>query len=616
MMKTWLGIRATRIIDALSMTFTVWFAIMLTNHGNYNKLDGEGAIIYAAITVLCSVIYFNVFRLYKQVWRYANTKHAVLLAVAITLSHLTSFAIAVWIHPHISWQTALLAYETSLLIMGGIRLLQRMHDRPAIVAFSTDKSAALIYGAGDCGSMVAKKMLLNPKSEIVPVGFIDDNPAMRGYRVAGLNVFGGHESIQKTIDQYHIRSIVIAMPSLSRKKLAEIINACKCMNVAIYTIPSMDELAQGKLSVSNIRHVDVEDLLGRDPVRLQLEERDNYIAGKNVLITGAGGSIGSELCRQIATHRPRSVLLLGHGENSIYTIQNELSRLLPTGVIIPLIADVQNKARLLQLFSQYRPEVIFHAAAHKHVPLMEDNPYEAIQNNVFGTRNVVECAEQFGCERFVLISSDKAVEPTSVMGATKRIAEMIIQQMSTKSRTNYSAVRFGNVLESRGSVIPRFKEQIRAGGPVTVTHQDMTRYFMTIPEAVALVIQAGAFARGGELFLLDMGKPVRILDLAQDLIRLSGFEPYKDIDIVFTGIRPGEKLYEQLSTEEEGLKQTAHHRIFSGRPQAMGMAYMEHLYQELLQVRADQHDEIKQLLYSATKGSAMLIQDEGVSMAR
>ncbi|WP_311198838.1 polysaccharide biosynthesis protein [Paenibacillus hexagrammi] len=391
----------------------------------------------------------------------------------------------------------------------------------------------------------------------------------------GLPVLGDRNEIIRVVNQYQIDEIIIAMPSVPKKEISSIIDICKHTKAKLKIIPKLHDLIEGKVTINAIRNVEVEDLLGREPVKIDLVGIADYVEDKVVLITGAGGSIGSELCRQVAPFNPSKLVILGHGENSIYLIEKELNRMFPDLHIEPVIADVQDKARMEEIFRIYQPKVIFHAAAHKHVPLMERNPAEAIKNNVFGTKNVAECAHQFHAERFVLVSTDKAVNPTSIMGATKRIAELVIQSLDRFSETKFVAVRFGNVLGSRGSVIPHFKEQIARGGPVTVTHPEMIRYFMTIPEAVQLVIQAGAFAAGGEIFILDMGAPVKIVDLATDLIRLSGFEPGVDIDIEFSGIRPGEKLYEELLLNEEIIENTRHNRIFVGSPLKISQSELE-----------------------------------------
>jgi FlaA1/EpsC-like NDP-sugar epimerase len=386
------------------------------------------------------------------------------------------------------------------------------------------------------------------------------------------------------------------MPSAKRVQITEIINICKLTGAKVKIIPSINDFIRGRVAVKSLRNVEVEDLLGREPVMTDLEGIANYVSDKVVLVTGAGGSIGSELCRQISSFNPSSLLLLGHGENSIYTIEMELRTKFPDVHLETVIADIQDRGRMDDVFRKFRPQVVFHAAAHKHVPLMERNPSEAVKNNVFGTRNVADCADKYKAERFVMISSDKAVNPSSIMGATKRIAEMYIQSINTISETQFVAVRFGNVLGSRGSVIPRFKDQIAAGGPVTVTHPDMVRYFMTIPEAVQLVIQAGSFAKGGEIFVLDMGKPVRILDLAQDLIRLSGYEPNVDIEINFSGMREGEKLFEELLTDEEAVSSTQHERIYIGKPTQINRVELELQFKRIEKVIGENQHSIKDVI--------------------
>jgi FlaA1/EpsC-like NDP-sugar epimerase len=424
---------------------------------------------------------------------------------------------------------------------------------------------ALIVGAGEAGVMVVKE-LRRTKSEQYPVVFIDDNPQKQNFEVLGIPVVGKRCDIPKVVKQYHIDDIIVAIPTASRSDIAEIISICKETGCQIKMVPRMNDLINGKITFNMIREVSVEDLLGRDPVKVDMDEITGYLADQVVLVTGAGGSIGSEICRQVAQVNPRQLIILGHGENSIYEIEHELRKSFPALNLESIIADIQDRRSIEDVFLNYKPQVVFHAAAHKHVPLMEKNPIEAVKNNVFGTKNVAECAHEAGVKRFVLISTDKAVNPTSVMGATKRIAEMILRELSLRSQTKFSAVRFGNVLGSRGSVIPLFKKQIESGGPVTVTHPEMVRYFMTIPEAVQLVIQAGSIAAGGEIFILDMGKPVKISDLAKDLIRLSGLEPDKDIQIVYTGMRPGEKLFEEILSKEEGAAATKYDRIFIGKP--------------------------------------------------
>ncbi|OBY78409.1 polysaccharide biosynthesis protein [Paenibacillus sp. KS1] len=607
----WLKKGSFAVLDAGCIAVSVGLSYLLTIHANEGQIGNSFVLGFSVLTIVCCLIGFQVFNLYEQVWRYADSRHVLLIASAVTAGCGMSSMISILLWGNeVPWGFMIMTYETVLLSVGGIRMLQRYRQRRT-VSHQRVKRHILIIGAGDCGSLVAKKILDNEHSDSLPAAFIDDDPNKWNKKIVGIPVVGGRDSIMQAVQQYQIQDIIIALPSLPRKQIAEFIDCCKTTGCNIYTMPSLDDLMQGKLTVNDIRHVDVEDLLGREPVRLHLQDNCNYIRGRTVLVTGAGGSIGSELCRQIAALSPQLLLLLGHGENSIYAIESELRRLHPGLEIMPIIADIQNKPRLEQLFHEYAPNVVFHAAAHKHVPLMELNPSEAIRNNVHGTRNVAECAHRFGSERFVLISSDKAVHPSSVMGATKRMAEMVIQHLNERSSTNFTSVRFGNVLGSRGSVIPRFKEQIQQGGPITITHPDMTRFFMTIPEAVALVIQAGAYAVGGEVFILDMGKPVKILDLATDLIRLSGFEPYKDIEIEVTGIRPGEKLHEELSTEEEGLRRTEHQRIFVGNPLLIEERAFEHWNKQLNELLLDNPLHLKRFLMETISSS-----DEGVKMAR
>lgn len=508
------------------------------------------------------------YNLYSRLWKYSSIGELVSIFKAVTFGTIAG-AVIYFFFTSSEHQAMVIfmCYQSMLLFLGGSRFVYRLFS-DNYHRKGTNETRVLVIGAGDCGIMVAKEIKQNKYlNNSYLVGFIDDDPQKKLNRVVGIRVLGDRNDIHQVVKKHAVNHIIIAMPSASRKDISEIANICKETNCELKITPKLDDILQGKITASAVRDVDVEDLLGRAPVQIDLEGIANYVENKIVLITGAGGSIGSELCRQIAPFKPKLLLLLGHGENSIYLIESELQKRFPELKREPLIADVQNMESIMRIFREYRPQVIFHAAAHKHVPLMEKNSYQAVLNNIIGTKNVAEAAYQNGAERFVLISTDKAVNPTSVMGATKRIAEILVQCFSRRSAgTKFAAVRFGNVLGSRGSVIPRFKEQISEGGPVTVTHPEMIRYFMTIPEASQLVIQAGAYATGGEVFILDMDKPVKIFDLAKDLIRLSGFEPFKDIDIVFTGMRPGEKMFEELLTDEEGMSATKNNRIFIGKP--------------------------------------------------
>ncbi|MBP2017882.1 FlaA1/EpsC-like NDP-sugar epimerase [Symbiobacterium terraclitae] len=517
------------------------------------------------------VAVFSACGLYRQVWSQASlpelgqimaatTGDAVLAAIVIygLVQH--------WIYPgpFMPRSILIIAWMLNTACIGGSRLVLRLRREWLL----TRKSAAgmqhptLVFGAGDAGALICREIKRHGESGYRVVGFLDDDPAKQGMRVAGVPVLGSRKDLGRIVKQHKITHLIIAMPSAKGRAVREISSLALDLGVHVKVLPGLYELVEGRVSVSQIRDVQIEDLLGREEVSVDLEAIAAYLSGETVLVTGAGGSIGSELCRQIAQFGPRRLVLLGHGENSIYDIHLELREKYPDLDLVPVIADVKDKARIDTVFDEFRPGVVFHAAAHKHVPLMEMNPTEAIKNNVFGTLNVAQAADRVGVGRFVMLSSDKAVNPTSVMGATKRAAELVIQWLNRQSKTVFVAVRFGNVLGSRGSVVPLFQRQIAAGGPVTVTDPRMVRYFMTIPEAVQLVIQAGAMGTGGEVFVLDMGEPVKIVDLARDLIRLSGYEPDVDIPIVFTGARPGEKLYEELLTTEEGTRATSHERIF------------------------------------------------------
>ncbi|WP_345773409.1 nucleoside-diphosphate sugar epimerase/dehydratase [Paenibacillus sp. 19GGS1-52] len=529
-------------------------------------------------------------------WQYASIGEIVSVLKAILVGAVLSYGIAFILLPaRVPFGVEVRAMETILVLVGGVRFLWRIF-RNGRINYKETQTHTLIVGAGDCGTLIAREMMGPSFAHTKLVGFIDDSANKYHMSILGIPVLGNRYTIPSIVKEREIHEIIIAMPSVSRTEISEIIKLAKKTGAKLKIIPAFNDLITGKISVKKLRDVSVEDLLGREPVVADLNSILGYVHNKTVLVTGAGGSIGSELCRQIAPFAPVNLLLLGHGENSIYTIEMELRKKFPGLNIVTVIADVQDRTRMMDVFRSHTPQLVFHAAAHKHVPLMERNPSEAIKNNVFGTRNVADCADRFAAERFVMISSDKAVNPTSVMGATKRIAEMYVQSLNTTSETKFSVVRFGNVLGSRGSVIPAFKEQIAAGGPVTVTHPEMVRYFMTIPEAVQLVIQSGSFAIGGEVFILDMGQPVKILTLAEDLITLSGYEPYKDIEITFSGIRAGEKLYEELLTDEENLSSTQNDRIFIGRPNVISQNQLELEFKRLERVLAEDGATIREVI--------------------
>lgn len=458
---------------------------------------------------------------------------------------------------------------------------------------NTDISRVLIIGAGCAGEMVVKELEKNPQLNKKAVAIIDDDITRIGDQVSGVDIVGTRNSILKIVKLYKIDEIIFSIANISKKGKKEIIDICKNTNCKIKTIPGIYEIIDGKVDIKQVRDVDIEDLLGREPIEVDFNLMGSYIQDSTILVTGAGGSIGSELCRQIANIRPKKLIMLDNYENNLYSIQQELIRKYGDSIkMIAVVASIREQKRMEKIFDKYRPEVVFHAAAHKHVPLMENSPGEAIKNNIFGTLNVAMLSSKYNVKRFLLISTDKAVNPTNVMGATKRAAEMIIQSLNEESKTEFVAVRFGNVLGSNGSVIPLFKKQIEEGGPVTVTHPKIIRYFMTIEEAVGLVIQAGGMAKGGEIFVLDMGEPVKILDLAKNLIRLSGFEPDVDIKIVFTGLRPGEKLYEELLMSEEGLLDTKHKKIFIGRPIDFDKNDLQKYLIELRDIVLEEDDEL------------------------
>lgn len=518
------------------------------------------------------------FGVYRRLWRYTGLTEMTELGCAVlTVSTAIVVARALQLISvagnNLSYSIIFIDMCLSFMLLSSPRVLRRLmteHNQRRHWRQPT-RRRGLLVGAGDAGQMVLKELIQRRDLGVDVIGLVDDDPQKVKKRIAHLTVFGTTQDLPRLVDDLMIDQVIIAMPSAPPQEIRRIVDMCRTAEVETRILPGLFELINGRVSVSQLREVSLEDLLGREPVELDSQSISGYVEDRCVLVTGAGGSIGSELCRQVMRFQPRKLLILGKGENSIFDIQQELRNKAEPVQIIPIIADIRDRARLETIFAKHRPRVVFHAAAHKHVPLMEDNVVEAISNNIKGTQNVAELSAQYGVETFVLVSSDKAVNPTSIMGATKRMAELVIQDLAQRSRsTKYVAVRFGNVLASRGSVIPLWKRQIEAGGPVTVTHPEATRYFMLIPEAVQLILQAGALGNGGEIFVLDMGKPVKIADLAHDLIRFSGLRPGQDIKIEFIGLRPGEKLYEELLTREEGLTKTVYEKIFVGKPQPLG----------------------------------------------
>ena len=523
------------------------------------------------LLVAVTIAIFWFLKLYNSLWAFAGETELQNLVIACVLSGVAGVIILPFfkveqqaVPQSFHFMYVFLLITLTFISRFSYRFLRSMKHRNAN---KNNSVSVMVIGAGEAGNIIIKEILNSHYSTMNLKCIIDDSQEKWGRYIQGIKVVGGRDRILEAAAEYDIDEIIIAIPSLSRQKLAGLLDICKETKCRLQVLPAIYQLVNGEVSVSKLRNVEVEDLLGREPVRVDMDSILGYVQGKTVLITGGGGSIGSELCRQIAAHHPGQLIIVDIYENNAYDIQQELKKTHPEMKLTVLIASVRNAERLNWIFKNYRPDIVYHAAAHKHVPLMEDSPCEAVKNNVFGTFNTAMAAALYHTQRFVMISTDKAVNPTNIMGASKRICEMIVQAFNSEyPDTNFVAVRFGNVLGSNGSVIPLFKKQIAAGGPVTVTDPNIIRYFMTIPEAVSLVLQAGAYAKGGEIFVLDMGKPVRILDLAENLIKLSGYKVGEDIKIEFTGLRPGEKLYEEMLMDEEGLRDTANSQIHIGKP--------------------------------------------------
>lgn len=535
------------------------------------------------LIILVYIILFFAFGMYKSLWSYAGTDEFVLAVTGGIIAHYLSVYLAGFSGLTLPYSVELLAGIFIIILTCGFRISFRIIRRLQIVAGrkTIKHERVLIVGGGEAGAIVIREMKKSKSGYYVPVGIIDDDRYKKGTSILGVRVYGSREMISEAARKLNADLILLAMPSAGNGDKAEILEFCKYTECKIKIIPGVMDFHDHENVLSKIRDVDVEDLLGRDPIKLEIQGISDYLEDRTVVITGGGGSIGSELCRQIARFNPRMLIIIDIYENNAYDLQNELKFEFPDLDLKVIIASVRDRKRLDNIFKEFLPDVVFHAAAHKHVPLMEYSPSEAIKNNVFGTLNIAEIAKKYGVRRFVLISTDKAVNPTNIMGASKRMCEMIIQGMDKISKTEYVAVRFGNVLGSNGSVIPLFKRQIQRGGPVTLTHKEITRFFMTIPEAAQLVIQAGAYASGGEIFVLDMGKPVKIYNLATDLIKLSGLKPGEDINIEITGLRPGEKLYEELLMDEEGLRKTTHDKIFIGSDTGIVMDELRGKLEEL-----------------------------------
>ena len=587
------------IVDMLTVVLDSYLAIILRF-----KLDNiwvpeeymSSVEHYMIINVITTVIIFLLLNLYNRVWSYASLYEMLLIVCAAMLSTaFQAFGFSLLYLPiprsYYFFYFILLSI-TTLITRFSYRILHTMQN--GIKKSAKHSRNTIVIGAGEAGNMIIKELKSSKYLNQKVVCVIDDNPSKKGKYIHGIRIVGGRDMIQEAAKKYDAEEIILAIPSAGNKATRDILRICNLTDCKLKILPGMYQLINDEVGVSNLREVSIEDLLGRDAINIDMESVGQYVSNKRVLVTGGGGSIGSELCRQIAAHNPKLLIIFDNYENNAYETQQELIRKYPNLKLEVLIGSVRNTSRIESVMEYYRPEVVFHAAAHKHVPLMEDSPNEAIKNNVFGTYKTARAADKYGVKKFVLISTDKAVNPTNIMGASKRMCEMIVQTFSKYSRTEYVIVRFGNVLGSNGSVIPLFKKQMEAGGPVTVTHPDIIRYFMTIPEAVSLVLQAGAYAHGGEIFVLDMGEPIKIADLAKNLIRLSGYTLGVNMEIKYTGLRPGEKLYEELLTKEEGLQKTANDLIFIGKPLEFDEVHFLSQLRELEKAAMEESPDIKE----------------------
>jgi len=588
------------IFDIAAINLSSYLALLVRFELRWSSIELECLEAVNRLTVLntlITVLIFFIFRLYNSLWRYASVREMVNILFACIIASAQHF-ISLFICYRYFTKSYIFLY--SLLLLGLIFIIRFSYrlTRHIFSLYSHGETTrnTMIIGAGEAGNMVMNELIMSNHLDARIKCIIDDDKSKHNTYIHGVKVIGGRDCIIEASEKYSITEIIIAMPTAPKKDISELVDICKHTTGELKILPGMYQLVNGEATLDKLRNVEIEDLLGRDPVKVDLKSIMDYVFGKVVLVTGGGGSIGSELVRQIAANSPKKLIIVDIYENNAYDIQQEIKHKYPRLELIVLIASVRNTERMDSIFAKYRPDIVYHAAAHKHVPLMEDSPNEAIKNNVFGTYKTALAADKYGCKKFVLISTDKAVNPTNIMGASKRICEMILQSFDKKSSTEFVAVRFGNVLGSNGSVIPLFKKQIEAGGPVTVTHPDIIRYFMTIEEAVSLVLQAGAYAKGGEIFVLDMGEPVKIMDLAKNLIRLSGLKIGEDIEIKITGLRPGEKLYEEMLMNEEGLKDTDNSLIYIGKPllfdETKFFEQLERLYEEAY----DESSKIKELV--------------------
>lgn len=574
------------IMDIILINIAYMISFYIRLGSIYNEVYNDIYVTYLPLILISYIGMLAIFKMYRSIWRIAGIDEVIQGASACIIAGIINFSILEFMPFRIPRVVTILSCFFIIAFVLGVRLSYRFIRRISVYGnlYLGNGEKVLIYGAGACGSLLIEEIRKAKDNKYKIIGLIDDNPNKEKKYIKGIKVIGDRSKIAETVKDNKVKTIFFAMPSLNAKEKSEILDICKETKAKVKIVPSFYETIDDQIDLKQVRDVDLRDLLGREEIVLDKEGISEYLNNKVILITGGGGTIGSELCRQIALFKPKKIVLLDIYENNVYDLQNELSRNHPKLDKEVIIASVRDRNKIDQVFNEYRPDVVFHAAAHKHVPLMEYNPTEAIKNNVRGTLNVAECADKYNCDKFVLISTDKAVNPTNVMGATKRFCEMIVQALNARSKTDFVAVRFGNVLGSSGSVIPLFQKQISEGGPVTLTHKDIIRYFMLIPEAAQLVLQAGAYAKGGEIFILDMGKPVKIYDLAVNLIKLSGFEPGKDIEIKVTGLRPGEKLYEELLMDEEGLTETKHKKIFIGKPSSFDLDTIKAEIDEIMKV--------------------------------
>ena len=560
------------IVDILSIIFSLYGSLILRFEGLLEQTYISNINSVLLIVIILNIAILFLMKMYKSLWQFASVTelfNVITSSILCSLVNIVIFEIANKDLPEACYFLYFLLLTLCLGITRFSYRFIRMYKSHIVPKSRRELQKVMIIGAGLAGEKTYQEITYNPSVYKKVVCFIDDDKSKQGRRIHDVTVYGGREKIIEAAKKFGIEEILLAMPSGNRKEVADILNVCKETKCQIKKLPGIYQMINGDIHISDFKDVEIQDLLGREPIKVNIEDIIRYVTGKVVMVTGGGGSIGSELCRQIAASGPKQLIIVDIYENNAYDIQLELKHKYPNLNLETIIASVRNSKKMDKLFEKYQPDIVYHAAAHKHVPLMEDSPNEAVKNNVFGTLNVVKAADKYKTNKFILISTDKAVNPTNIMGATKRICEMIVQTYNKRSQTEYVAVRFGNVLGSNGSVIPLFKKQIKEGGPVTVTHPDIIRYFMTIPEAVSLVLQAGAYAKGGEIFILDMGEPVKIADMARNLIKLSGYEPDVDIKIKYTGLRPGEKLYEELLMKEEGLQDTPNHLIHIGKPIAL-----------------------------------------------